>query len=78
MHTHLGKGPESAISLKAHTDKGSTPCKACSLGVVPTLYAESFQIASVDALPTFFEEYVGSDVPLAASGSSLGRAPPAK
>ena len=77
MHTHQGSAPESVLAYKADNGNGSTPCKVCSLDVIPTLYFESYQLVSLVEPPAFFAETSCADVLLPVSSPSLGRAPPA-
>ena len=76
LHTHLGKAPQVTVAFKAANDDGSTPCKACSLDSVPTLYSETFYLASLTSEPFFFAEPVPAGILLPVSLPSLGRAPP--
>ena len=77
LHTHQGFAPDSSLALSAHSSS-ATPCKACSLDVVPTLYAEDFQVTSIETTPVEFAEQLLAAELLAASSSSFGRAPPVR
>jgi hypothetical protein len=77
MHTHQGFPPESSQAFSAPSS-GVTPCKACSLDVMPTLYVEDFHIASLEPIPVEFYEKLPVAELQAATSSSSGRAPPVR
>lgn len=76
LHTHHGQAPETAITVAAQPDNGSSPCQACSMDGTPVMYTEAFQLAPVTfTLPAFVESFP-ADVRLPLASSSQGRAPP--